>query len=209
MQLTQQQLVQILPNARPVAGVFASALNAAMARFEVNTPARAAAFLAQVGHESGQLAHLVENLNYSAQGLANTWPGRFRGADGKPNAQALQLQRNPQAIANSVYGGRLGNGPENSGDGWRFRGRGLIQTTGRANYRAAGMALGAALETTPQLLEQPVYAALSAAWFWQEHGLNELADAGHFEAITKRINGGLNGQAERVALWEAAKRVLA
>jgi putative chitinase len=209
MQLTQQQLVQILPNARPVAGVFASALHAAMARFEINTPARAAAFLAQVGHESGQLAHLVENLNYSAQGLASTWPGRFRGADNKPNALALQLQRNPQAIANSVYGGRLGNAPEDSGDGWRFRGRGLIQTTGRANYRAAGMALGAALETTPQLLEQPVYAALSAAWFWQEHGLNELADAGQFELITKRINGGLNGQAERVALWEAAKRVLA
>lgn len=209
MQITSQQLLQILPDARPVAGVFVSALNQAMARFRIDSPVRAAAFLAQVGHESGQLTQLKENLNYGAQGLANTWPARFRGADGRPNAKALQLARNPEAIANSVYAGRLGNGAEETGDGWRYRGRGLIQTTGRANYRATGQALGADLEQVPQLLEQPVYAALSAAWFWQEHGLNELADAGQFQAITKRINGGLHGLAERVALWEVAKRVLA
>lgn len=209
MQLTQQQLLLILPNARQVAGVFVPALNQAMARFSIVSPVRAAAFLAQVGHESTQLTRLVENLNYSAQGLANTWPTRFRGADGKPNALAMQLQGNPEAIANSVYANRNGNGPETTGDGWRYRGRGLIQLTGRANYRAAGAGVGADLEQVPQLLEQPVYAARSAAWFWDEHGLNELADAGEFSAITKRINGGLNGQAERVALWETAKRVLA
>jgi putative chitinase len=209
MQLTRQQLLQILPNARQVAGVFVSALNQAMVRFRIDSPVRAAAFLAQVGHESEQLLRLSENLNYSAQGLAKTWPARFRDDSGKPTALAYQLQRNPEAIANSVYAGRLGNGTAESGDGWRFRGRGLIQTTGRANYRTAGKALGADLEHIPQLLEQPVYAALSAGWFWQEHGLNELADAGQFEAATKRINGGLTGQAERVALWEVAKRVLA
>src|SRR5690606_6779021 len=119
-------------------------------------------------------------LNYSAQGLAAIWPARFRGADGKPNARALALARKPEAIANAVYGGRLGNGPEASGDGWRYRGRGVIQTTGRANYRETGRALGVDLEGIPQLLEQPRYAALSAAWFWAEHGLNELADAGKF-----------------------------
>jgi len=209
MQLTQQQLVQILPSARQVAGVFVSALNQAMARFGVDSPVRAAAFLAQVGHESQQLTALSENLNYSAQGLAATWPTRFRGDDGRPNAMALQIQRRPEAIANSVYANRNGNGAEATGDGWRYRGRGLIQLTGRANYRAAGAGIDADLEQVPQLLEQPVYAAKSAAWYWKEYGLNELADAGKFEAITKRINGGLNGQAERVALWEVAKRVLA
>ncbi len=209
MQLTQQQILLILPNARQVAGVFVSALNQAMARFGIDSPVRAAAFLAQVGHESQQLTALSENLNYSAQGLAKTWPTRFRGADGKPNSLALQIQHRPDAIANSAYANRNGNGNEATGDGWRYRGRGLIQLTGRANYRAAGAGIGADLEQVPQLLEQPVYAALSAAWYWKEYGLNELADAGKFEAITKRINGGLNGQAERVALWEAAKRVLA
>lgn len=208
MQLTQQQLLLILPNARQVAGVFVSALNQAMARFGIDSPVRAAAFLAQIGHESQQLTALSENLNYGAQGLARTWPTRFRGADGKPNALALQIQHRPEAIANSAYANRNGNGAESTGDGWRYRGRGLIQLTGRANYRTAGAGIGADLEQVPQLLEQPVYAALSAAWYWKEYGLNELADAGKFEAITKRINGGLNGQAERVALWDAAKRVL-
>ncbi len=209
MQLTQQQLLLILPNARQVAGVFVSALNQAMARFGIDSPLRATAFLAQVGHESKQLTALSENLNYGAPGLARTWPTRFRGTDGRPNALALQIQHRREAIANSAYANRNGNGDESTGDGWRYRGRGLIQLTGRANYRAAGAGIGADLEQVPQLLEQPVYAALSAAWYWKKYGLNELADAGKFEAITKRINGGLNGQAERVALWEAAKRVLA
>lgn len=208
MQLTPQQLLLVLPNARQVAGVFVSALNQAMARFRIDSPVRASAFLAQIGHESQQLTKLNENLNYSAQGLATTWPTRFRGADGKPNAKALQIQHRPEAIANSAYANRNGNGDEASGDGWRYRGRGLIQLTGRANYRAVGAGIAADLEQIPQLLEQPVYAALSAAWYWKEYGLNELADAGKFEAISRRINGGLTGQAEREALWEVAKRVL-
>ncbi|MFG5864178.1 glycoside hydrolase family 19 protein [Metapseudomonas sp. CR1201] len=209
MQITEQQLLLILPNARPVAGVFVAELNAAMARYRIDSRVRTAAWLAQIGHESAQLTRLVENLNYSAQGLAATWPARFRGADGKPSARALALARKPEAIANAVYGGRLGNGPEASGDGWRYRGRGLIQTTGRANYRETGRALGVDLEGIPQLLEQPRYAALSAAWFWAEHGLNELADAGKFETITRRINGGTHGFEERVLFWERAKAVLA
>ncbi|HGP1149934.1 glycoside hydrolase family 19 protein [Pseudomonas aeruginosa] len=208
MPITESQLLYILPRCRPVVGIFLPALNRAMLQFDILGAARQSAFLAQVGHESAQLTRLVENLNYSAQGLANTWPSRYRGADGKPNALALNLARHPQAIANNTYASRNGNGDEASGDGWRYRGRGLLQITGRANYRAAAGGLDQPLEVEPELLEQPEWAALSAAWWWSTHGLNELADRGEFAAITRRINGGLNGHAERQALWERAKRVL-
>ncbi|MGE1315995.1 glycoside hydrolase family 19 protein [Pseudomonas aeruginosa] len=208
MLITEQQLLQILPNAGHRAGFFVPALNVAMERFGITSPIRVAALLAQVGHESAHLTRLVENLNYSAQGLAATWPSRYRGADGKPNALALNLARHPQAIANNTYASRNGNGDEASGDGWRYRGRGLLQITGRANYRTAGAGLGLPLEAEPELLEQPEHAARSSAWWWSTHGLNELADRGEFAAITRRINGGTNGQAERLELWERAKRVL-
>ncbi|MFU5037089.1 glycoside hydrolase family 19 protein [Pseudomonas aeruginosa] len=208
MLITEQQLLQIFPNAGHRAGFFVPALNVAMERFGITAPVRVAAFLAQVGHESSQLTRLVENLNYSAQGLAATWPSRYRGADGKPNALALNLARHPQAIANNTYASRNGNGDEASGDGWRYRGRGLLQITGRANYRAAAGGLDQPLEVEPELLEQPEWAALSAAWWWAAHDLNELADRGEFAAITRLINGGTNGQAERLELWERAKRVL-
>lgn len=207
--LTEQQLLQILPNARPVAGVFVPALNRAMARFRIDSPVRRAAFLAQIGHESGQLRRLVENLNYSAAGLAATWPGRFRASDGQPNPLAKRLARLPESIANHVYADRLGNGPAATGDGWRYRGRGLIQLTGRDNYRACGSAIGADLLAAPDLLEQAEWAAMSAAWFWSSSGLNELADAGRFEDITRRINGGTHGQPQRLALWRAGQEVLA
>ncbi|HBP6274343.1 TPA: glycoside hydrolase family 19 protein [Pseudomonas aeruginosa] len=208
MPITESQLLYVLPRCRPVVGIFLPALNRAMLQFVILGVARQSAFLAQVGHESAQLTRLVENLNYSAQGLANTWPSRYRGADGQPNALAQRLARNPRAIANNAYASRNGNGDGASGDGWQYRGRGLLQITGRSNYRAAGAGLGQPLEAEPELLEQPEFAALSAAWWWSTHGLNELADRGEFAAITRRINGGLIGQAERMALWERAKRVL-
>ncbi|HFS0815193.1 glycoside hydrolase family 19 protein [Pseudomonas aeruginosa] len=208
MLITEQQLLQIFPNAGHRAGFFVPALNVAKERFGITAPVRVAAFLAQVGHESSQLTRLVENLNYSARGLAATWPSRYRGADGKPNALALNLARHPQAIANNTYASRNGNGDDASGDGWRYRGRGLLQITGRLNYCAAGAGLGLPLEAEPELLEQPEFAALSAAWWWASHGLNELADRGEFAAITRRINGGTNGLEERLALWERAKAVL-
>lgn len=126
MPITEQQLLHVLPNAGPRAGVFVGALNRGMTRFGITSPVRVAAFLAQVGHESGQLTHLVENLNYSARSLAATWPSRYLGADGQPNALAQRLARNPRAIANNTYASRNGNGDEASGDGWRFRGRGLL-----------------------------------------------------------------------------------
>ncbi len=208
MLITEQQLLQIFPNAGHRAGFFVPALNAAMGRFGITSPVRVAAFLAQVGHESAHLTRLVENLNYSACGLAATWPSRYRGADGKPNALALNLARHPQAIANNTYASRNGNGDESSGDGWRFRGRGLLQITGRKNYRAAGAGLGLPLEAEPELLEQPEHAAKSSAWWWVAHGLNGLADSGRFALITRTINGGMNGQVERLELWERAKAVL-
>ncbi|WP_407733299.1 glycoside hydrolase family 19 protein [Pseudomonas citronellolis] len=212
MPLTQQQLLQILPSAGQRAGVFVPALNRAMIRFGITSNVRMAAFLAQTGHESAQLTRLVESLNYGAQGLANTWPSRYaenpKAAVKVPNALAVKIARNPPLIANTTYAGRNGNGPASSGDGWLYRGRGLIMVTGRANYRAAGAGIGQPLEDQPELLEQADFAAMSAAWWWSANGLNDLADAGRFDDITRRINGGLNGQADRLALWEKAKAVL-
>ncbi|MDH0300613.1 MULTISPECIES: glycoside hydrolase family 19 protein [unclassified Pseudomonas] len=212
MPITEQQLLQILPNARPVAGIFVPTLNRAMARWKIDSPVRQAAFLAQVGHESGQLRRLVENLNYSAEGLAATWKSRYRSSDGKPNAKAVALARKPEAIANDAYAGRNGNSQQ--GDGWRYRGRGLIQLTGRDNYRAAAQALGLPLLEQPELIEQPEHAAQSAAWWWATHGLNELADAGRFSDIGSIINTGQPGRVphganERKALYDLAVRVLA
>ena len=161
-------------------------------------------------HESGQLTRLAENLNYSAKRLMQVWPNRFPALE-----KAQQYERNPEKLANYVYAKRLGNGDETSGDGWRYRGRGLIQLTGRGNYRAAAQGIGQPLEGQPELLEQPGPAALSAAWFWKSHGLNELADDRNddndtedFRTVTKRINGGTVGLKERMAFWEKAKAVL-
>ena len=201
--ITLQQLLKILPNAGPGVGVFVFALNGAMARFNIDGRLRVAAFLAQIGHESGQLRTLVENLNYSAEGLIRTWPKRF-------NLElATRLARKPEQIANIVYASRLGNGPAATGDGWKYRGRGLIQVTGRVNYQACGSALGFDLLNKPELLEQPVYAALSAAWFWSSNGLNAPADAGRFTEITQRVNGSQNGAVDRMAIYRRALEELA
>ena len=201
MPITEQQLLQILPNAGRQAGVFVPALNVAMNKFAIVTRLRIAAFIAQVGHESGQLTRLVENLNYSAEGLMKTWPSRF------DLVRATAAARKPEQIANIAYGGRMGNTAP--GDGWKYRGRGLIQATGKTNYVACGDALGVGLINHPELLEQPQYAALSAAWYWSVNGLNTLADAGDLAKITRRINGGLNGQADRQGLYDKALKVLA
>ncbi|WP_110970883.1 glycoside hydrolase family 19 protein [Pseudomonas huaxiensis] len=208
MPLTEQQLLQILPKARPVAGLFIPAINRAAARWKINSRVRLAAFIAQIGHESGQLRTMVENLNYSAEALVKTWPSRFT------SQAAPGYARQPEKIANKVYGGRMGNGPQSSGDGWKYRGRGLLQVTGRSNYRAAGLGLGLPLEDEPELLEQAEHAAQSAAWWWAKNGLNEMADAGRIQDIGSIINTGQpgrvpHGAAERKALYDLALRVLA
>ena len=201
MAITAQQLLQILPNASQVAGVFVPVLNTAMSRYQIVGAKRIAAFLAQVGHESGHLTRLVENLNYTAAALRMTWPSRFDA--GLASATA----RKPEQIANIAYGNRMGNTAP--GEGWKYRGRGLIQITGKDNYRACGEALGLDLTAQPELLEKPQHACMSAAWFWATNGLNTSADAGKFDAITQRINGGQTGAADRQALYARALKVLA
>jgi putative chitinase len=207
--ITSVQLTQIMPECKSTE-VWVGALNEAMGKFDINTPCRAAAFLAQIAHESAQLCRLIESLNYSAARLMQVWPRRFPTLD-----KARQYERNPQKLANYVYANRLGNGDEASGDGWKFCGRGLIQLTGRGNYRELAKALGLPLEGQPELLEEPNPAALSAAHFWRSHGLNELADDRNddnddedFVMISIRINGGRAGLNERKRYWQKAKSVL-
>lgn len=179
---------------------WADPLTRAMGMFAITTPLRQAHFIAQVGHESGSFARLVENLNYSVEGLLKTWPSRF------DKASAALMARSPERIANFVYGGRMGN--VNADDGWKYRGRGLIQLTGRENYRLASNALGIELLVHPELLEHPGEAALVAAWFWADRGLNTLADADKLEAITRKINGGINGLVERRERYLLAAKAL-
>jgi putative chitinase len=161
-------------------------------KYQINTPQRQACFIGQCMHESGGFKHLRENLNYSAKALMATWPSRFPDAD-----IAEKYARQPEMIANKVYGGRMGNTED--GDGAKFIGRGLIQLTGKDNYTAFGEAIGEDLVANPQLVEQPRYAALSAGWFWNKRGLNALADAMDIETLTKRINGGSIGIDDRKA----------
>lgn len=214
MPITQQQLLQILPNARPVAGVFVSALNQAMARFDITSPVRQAAFLAQVGHESLHLTKLSESLYYKdAERVAGLFKygfdlNRNGKVDAAEVADAQAYLRNSEKLANRVYANRMGNGPEASGDGYRYRARGCIGITGRDMYRRCGQALGLPLVDRPELLELPENAALSAAWFWWDHRLNEQADAGAFDSITRVINGGQTGREDRLGLWAKAKVVL-
>ncbi len=175
-----------------VAQQWLPAIQAACERYEINTDRRIAAFLAQTAHESGGFTRLVENLNYSAEALMRIWPKRF------PTLEfAKKFHRQPELIANAVYSSRMGNGPAASGDGWRYRGRGLKQLTGADNYRRCGEAMGVDLLKDPDLLLSPKFAARSAGWFWSANGCGALADAGEFEKLTKRINGGLIGLTDR------------
>jgi putative chitinase len=183
---------KILAVAPKCAMPLALALESEMPKYGINTIPRQAMFLAQCCHESGGLTQFVENLSYSAEGLMRTWPSRFRAL-----AAAIPYARNPERLANHVYADRLENGNEASGDGWKFRGRGIIQLTGRVNYRKAGDGIGVDLIGFPDGMLLPKNSAAVACWFWQSNGLNSLADTGQFQAITKRINGGLNGEADR------------
>ncbi|MDD0980115.1 glycoside hydrolase family 19 protein [Pseudomonas shahriarae] len=180
--ITLMQLQQILPNARAQAGVFILALNAAMLHRHITGPKRMAAFIAQVGHESGELRYVRE----------------------------LGGEHYLSKYDTGALAARLGNTPDADGDGQKYRGRGLIQITGRRNYLACSRALfgDERLLHFPELLEQPQWAAESAAWFWHSNGLNELADQDQFTTITRRINGGLNGLEHRQQLWEKARAVL-
>lgn len=188
------------------ARVFAEPLAAAFARFDISTSARAAAFIAQAGHESSGFARLEESLFYTTpERIRAMWPTRVPSL-----GDAAALTRNPRALANRVYANRLGNGDESSGDGWRYRGRGLFQLTGRANYMAAGDALGVDYKARPELVAEPAHAAMTAAWYWATIRGNELADTSQIDALTRRINGpGMVGADDRRSRWDAALRGLA
>jgi putative chitinase len=171
-------------------------------KYQINTPKRQACFIGQCMHESGGFKFLKENLNYSAKALMATWPSRFPDMD-----MAEKYERQPEKIANKVYSGRMGNTED--GDGAKYIGRGLIQLTGKDNYRAFGEAIGEDLVANPQLVEQPRYAALSAGWFWNKRGLNALADAMDVTTMTVRINGGRIGIDDRIAKINKAIDILA
>jgi putative chitinase len=178
------------------------ALNATFERFSIDTPVRQASFIGQCGHECGNFRILEENLNYRAEALQKLWPKRFDAA------KAQMCARNPKLIANTVYSSRMGNRDEASGDGYRFRGRGCIQLTGHANYYHAGQALGVDFVMEPDLVATPMYAALTAGWFWSTHKLNQFADVRDFKTMTKKINGGFIGLEDRIKHIEHAMQVL-
>ena len=167
-------------------------------QFAIVTPARVAGFISQCQHESADFTALSENLNYSAKGLAGTFRKYFPS-----EAEATPYARKPEKIANRVYANRMGNGADASGDGFKFRGRGLVQLTGRANYTQCSKDVFGddCLVQNPDLVCEPEYAVLSACWFWHKNRLNDICDKGDVVLLSKRINGGTLGLADRIHHW--------
>jgi putative chitinase len=201
MQITREQLAQIIPK-NPYIDQWTDALNKLLPDYEINTPQRVAAFLAQCAHESGGFMFLKENLNYRAESLMRTWPRHFPTMD-----VANQYARQPERIANRAYANRMGNGPEESGDGARYLGRGLIQLTGKNNYEAFAESIETPLEEIPAYLETFEGAVQSACWFWETNNLNRFADVGDILTMTKRINGGTIGLEDRMKHYAHALEV--
>ena len=179
-------------------------LNETFERFGIVTHNQQAMFIGQASHESGNFKLLEENLNYKAATLMRIWPKRFPTME-----KANEYAGNPKKIANQVYSSRMGNRDENSGDGWRFRGRGIFQLTGHSNVFHAGKALGVDFVKDPDLIASPKYAALTAGWFWSTHNLNSPADALDYVKVTKIINGGTIGLDDRIKHVQQALAVLA
>ena len=201
---TEDAVRQLIPKVKNFDEWYNNLLNI-LPEYDIDTPKRVAAFMAQCGHESGGFTVMQENLNYSAKGL--------RGIFGKyfPNDDiAKQYERKPEKIANRVYGNRMGNGPEESGEGWYFRGRGIVQITGKNNYTKCSQSLfeSNVLVENPDLLLETEYAIHSACWFWSAARLNELADVGDMKTMTKRINGGFIGLEDRINHYNHAIEIL-
>ena len=205
MELTKEQLKQLLPK-NPYIDYWYNALSQLLPDYEINTPKRIAAFIAQCSHESGGFTALEENLNYKAATLRKIFPKYFP-TDEIAN-QFASLPNKQQAIANKVYANRMGNGDEASGDGFKYKGRGLIQLTGKSNYQSFADSLQISVDDAAQYLETFEGCVQSACWFWEANNLNKWADAGDMVTLTKRINGGTLGLADRKQHYEHAMHVM-
>lgn len=201
---TIDKLKQLIPNAAGGVQAWYEGLSDALPQYEIVTVPRAASFIAQCAHESGGFRMMEENLNYKAATLTKLWPKRY------PAGIAEQYAGKPQAIANKSYGGRMGNGDEASGDGWKYRGRGILQLTGKDNYKACSKFLFSddTLLENPDLLLDAYYATHSACWFWNQNKLNQYADSGDILTMTKKINGGTIGLDDRIKHYKHAMEVL-
>jgi len=203
--ITVDQLKQLIPG-NPYVAEWQEALDQLFPDYEINTPLRMAAFISQCAHESNNFRALKENLNYRWETLRKIFPNYF------PNDQIAQqyasLPNKQEAIANRVYGNRMGNGPESSGDGYRYCGRGLIQLTGKDNYQAFADSLEMPIEDVPEYLATFEGAAQSACWFWETNNLNRFADAGDVKGLTRAINGGYIGLEDRIKHYNHALQVL-
>jgi putative chitinase len=186
----------------PYADHWFEALCEILPDYEIDTPKRVAAFLAQCAHESGEFNFIQENLNYKAESLCRVWPKYFPNMD-----VANQYAHKPERIANRAYANRMGNGPEDSGDGWKFCGRGLIQLTGKSNYTRFAESLDIGLDEASEFLLTFEGCVQSAAWFWEANNLNDLADSGDIKTMTKRINGGFLGLDDRIKHYQHALHV--
>jgi putative chitinase len=182
--------------------------NETFQRFGILTPAQQASWIGQCGHECGNFRIMEENLNYRAPTLLKLFPKTPKRQWGFTPEEAAAYERQPQKIANRIYGNRMGNRDEASGDGYRFRGSGFLQLTGHSNFYHAGQALGVDFVMQPELVRTPMYAAQTAGWFWQTHKLNQYADKGDFLTMTKRINGGTIGLEDRIKHINHALHVL-
>ena len=200
--LTKEQLAEMIPG-NPYLDNWLEALNEILPEYEIDTPKRVAAFIAQCAHESGGFRALKENLNYKAESLVRVFPKYF-----KTLAEATKYAKQPEKIANKIYGGRMGNGNEASGDGFRYCGRGLIQLTGKENYTWFAESLEMDLEDVPEYLQTFEGAVQSACWFWETNNLNQWADKGDILTMTKRINGGTIGLEDRIKHYNHALHVL-
>lgn len=203
--LTRDQLAELLPG-NPYIDYWYNALVQLLPDYDINTPQRVAAFVAQCAHESGNFRVLKENLNYKAVTLRKIFPKYF--PTDAIAAQYAALPNKQEAIANKVYGGRMGNGPEETGDGFRYCGRGLIQLTGKNNYEAFAMSIETPVEEIPEYLATFEGAAQSACWFWETNNLNKWADTGDIKELTRRINGGYIGLEDRIKHYNHALHVL-
>ena len=200
---TQEKLASCLSRNKNIPDLF-EALNEVLPKYEITSPQRVAAFLAQCGHESADFTVLKENLNYSADGLTKVFPKRFPTLDA-----ANPYNRQPEKIANKIYADRMGNGPESSGDGYKYRGRGAIQLTGHDNYKSFADSIGQSIDEAVAYTEILAGAIESACWFWNKNNLNQYADSADLVTLTKRINGGTIGLDDRVKHYNHNIEVLA